>query len=82
MQALELVTLENVDWTNKRNAEILRHLERVNATPEQVTRFGEWWKANDWRGKKGELPTLPNVWGEWRKGTQPRAEREWTETYA
>jgi hypothetical protein len=74
MRALEAVTLQNINWVAKRNAEILRHLERVNATPEQVTRFGEWWKANDWRGKKGELPTLPNVWGEWRKAHESKSD--------
>ena len=80
MQSLEKLTQQNIDWREEKNASILSQLEEAKANPEDVTRFGEWWR-NDWRGAKGDVPSLREVWKDWRKGTQPRAEREWTETY-
>jgi len=36
-------------------------------TPQDVEAFGRWWYANDWRGKKGDPPTLQQVRSEWGK---------------
>jgi hypothetical protein len=30
-------------------------------TPEQVRAFPEWWKSHDWRGQRGEIPTMPQL---------------------
>jgi hypothetical protein len=30
-------------------------------TPEQVRAFPEWWKSHDWRGQRGEVPTMPQL---------------------
>ncbi len=79
MQLLEKLTQQNIDWGEKKNGSILRQLNAVGATPEDVTRFSGWW-ANDWRGRKGDIPTLREVWKDWRKATQPQ-EREWAAIY-
>ncbi len=34
-------------------------------TPDDVASFGRWWQANDWRGQKGQPPTLAQVRSEW-----------------
>jgi hypothetical protein len=39
-------------------------------TTEDVTDFGTWWYLKDWRGKKGQAPTLEQIrenWGSFRK---------------
>ena len=36
-------------------------------TAEDVVSFGEWWFANDWRGKKGQRPTPDQAKSEWPK---------------
>lgn len=47
----------------------LRHyakeLRESGATPEQISLFGEWWRMNDWRGQKGQLPTPADVVKSW-----------------
>jgi len=46
-------------------AKILR--TKAEASPEQITAFGEWWYENDWRGKQGQPPTPAQVRSEWGK---------------
>jgi len=46
-------------------AKILR--TKAEASPEQITAFGEWWYGNDWRGKQGQPPTPAQVRSEWGK---------------
>lgn len=42
-----------------------KELREVGATPEQITAFGEWWAANDWRSLKGQLPKPADVVKSW-----------------
>lgn len=51
-------------------ARTANNLRKVSATPEQVTRFGEWWRLWDWRGTRGQPPTPPQVETEWRKAME------------
>jgi len=36
-----------------------RELLHADYTAEDVTKFGDWYAEFDWRGKKGQAPTLP-----------------------
>jgi phage replication O-like protein O len=39
-------------------------------TPTDITNFGTWWYLKDWRGQKGQAPTLEQIrenWGSFRK---------------
>ena len=38
-----------------------KELRGVGATPDQIAAFEEWWRENDWRGQKGQLPTPADV---------------------
>lgn len=41
---------------------------RANNIPlAKLTAFEKWWYANDWRGHKGQPPTLPQISSEWGK---------------
>lgn len=45
---------------------IAKKLYKAGITPDQITEFGQWWYANDWRGRdKGQPPTLTNLQDEW-----------------
>lgn len=44
-----------------------KQLAQAGATTEGLDRFGAWWKRVDWRGKKGQTPTPPQVVVEWPK---------------
>lgn len=44
-----------------------KKLLSVDATPQQLTRFAEYWRCADWRGVKGQSPTLPQIVSEWGK---------------
>lgn len=35
-----------------------KELLAASYTPDDVTAFGSWWATNDWRGQRGEAPTL------------------------
>ena len=35
-----------------------KNLLAAGYTPEQVLIFPVWWTANDWRGKRGDVPTI------------------------
>lgn len=42
-------------------------------TPEQVYEFEQWWLENDWRGQRGQPPTLSNIretWGQFLAGVK------------
>jgi phage replication O-like protein O len=39
----------------------VKSLLSAGYTVDDITNFSEWWKVNDWRGKRGELPTMPQV---------------------
>lgn len=44
-------------------------------TPDRVLQFRQWWNANDWRGKKGEAPSLTHLgdsWQQFTESTQPK----------
>ena len=42
-----------------------KELREAGATPEQISAFGAWWSANDWRGQKGQLPKPADVVKSW-----------------
>lgn len=42
-------------------------LIKANATLEQLDQFCSYWYAADWRGQKGQLPTLTQITSEWGK---------------
>ena len=42
-----------------------KEIREAGATPEQILAFGAWWAANDWRGKKGQLPKPADVVQSW-----------------
>lgn len=44
-----------------------KQLAQAGATTEGLDRFGAWWRRVDWRGKKGQTPTPPQVVIEWPK---------------
>lgn len=50
-------------------------LNRKPDIAQKLTKFSEWWYANDWRGKRGQSPTAGQVgdtWGQFEEGmTQP-----------
>lgn len=57
---------------------------RAKATPNDIQAFGQWWYTEDWRGKKGEAPSLAEIgrqWGRFKKQRETR-ERQDRERYA
>lgn len=42
-----------------------KQLLAVKATSEQLDHFEVYWRCADWRGQKGQPPTLANILGEW-----------------
>lgn len=42
-----------------------RLIDKHNATPAQVKTFASWWKHKDWRGKKGDSPTVNQIKQHW-----------------
>lgn len=44
-----------------------KRFKTAGITPEQIARFGKYWYAQDWRGKKGQAPTPAQVRAEWGK---------------
>ncbi len=38
-----------------------------NVTPDDIQSFGQWWYAEDWRGRKGEPPSLAEIGRQWGK---------------
>jgi len=46
-----------------------KRLRKAGILPEDLQGFGQWWFANDWRGKKGQPPTPAQVRSEWGKFT-------------
>jgi len=40
-------------------------LIKVSATLEELSKFEMYWYAQDWRGKQGQAPTLPQIVAEW-----------------
>lgn len=56
---------------------LVMDLEEMGASAGDIDAFGEWWYANDWRGQKGQKPTLAHVreyWSEFldfKRGVSP-----------
>ena len=49
------------------SAKLLR--DKAKVAPAEIARFGAWWYAEDWRGKKGQAPTPAQVREEWARFT-------------
>lgn len=56
-----------VNFHGRNATALLTFLGQQSATPELVLKWCRWWKQNDWRGKRGELPTVNQVIETWPK---------------
>ena len=54
-------------------AQASKKLKDGGAQAEDIDAFGEWWYAEDWRGKQGQAPTVTQVRDNWGKFTAARA---------
>lgn len=70
--AVAEVTASNPKLLGSRIAKCTNDLQKIGATPEQVRKVATWYRANDWRGRKGEKLTfsvLIEVWDSGIRGT-------------
>lgn len=68
---LELLTKESRGAINQAE----KGLRERGYTPTDLEQFGIWWYANDWRGQKGQPPTLSqirNTWGQFKNRDKAR----------
>lgn len=70
--AIEKVFRLTPDWEAKSTKAAMRHL--LSLLPQEVSeirpaceRFMRWWSENDWRGQKGQYPTLQQVCENWTR---------------
>jgi hypothetical protein len=68
--AVAQVTKSNPALQGSMIAKIANQLKAVGATPEQVLRFGKWWAVCDWRGVRGDLPTLQQIAPMWQRAIE------------
>lgn len=64
VQALTRINIQT--YNPARFAKELAVLRKAGATPLDVDQFETWWYSMDWRGQKGQPPTLPQIlecWG-------------------
>lgn len=47
--------------------QVARFLREGGFLPEDVIKFGRWWRGVDWRGRAGSPPALAQMRSEWRK---------------
>lgn len=52
--------------------DFIMDLQEMGATGGDITRFGQWWYKNDWRGKQKQKPTLQQVRDSWGDFIQPQ----------
>lgn len=69
---LTLISDKQRGQLNKESAKLVK----ANIQLEEITKFGEWWKAYDWRGQRGQPPLPSQVsenWGQFKEqnGRQP-----------
>jgi hypothetical protein len=60
MEAIETACQMNLklSWQKKQINTYARELIGAGFTPDDVDNHAHWWRANDWRGKKGDVPRL------------------------
>lgn len=51
---------------------LVQSLAKYNAQPAQVAVFKSWWDRNDWRGRKGEVPTPQLISELWPQAFRPK----------
>jgi hypothetical protein len=56
---------ERVPMLAKRISVAAKYLAQREVDPECIAEFGTWWHANDWRGKRGDMPTPERVTELW-----------------
>lgn len=56
---------ERVPMLAKRISVAAKYLAQREVGPECIAEFGGWWHLNDWRGKRGDLPTPERVTELW-----------------
>jgi len=71
---LDLITEKQRGALNQ-TGKLLREMRGQTVTPTDVLAFGEWWRANDWRGKQGEFPRPDQVRAEWGRFKNWQRER-------
>lgn len=54
------------NWSTKTNTKFLHWLAERDEG-ETLDRFAIWWYDNDWRGKKGQPPTMNQIQENWRR---------------
>ena len=74
----ELVSLLNmpkelmVPKMQKDYENLIMDLQEMGASAGDIERFGKWWYQNDWRGQKGQKPTLAQVRERWGDFIRPQ----------
>jgi len=51
-------------------------LRKAGRTAEEVRRVGDWWFANDWRGKQGQAPRAEQIREVWAQAFAPMPDRD------
>lgn len=65
------------NWSRKDWRDCIYFLKRY-ATPELVKDFATWWRAEDWRGKKGQAPTAGQITELWPQAMYSEKKEERT----
>ncbi len=50
----------------------IKPFRELGVTPDDVDRFYSWWTTQDWRGKRGDLPTIAEMRSAWNKAFKPK----------
>ncbi len=56
---------ERVPMLAKRISVAAKYLAQREVDPECIAEFAAWWHSNDWRGKRGDVPTPERVTELW-----------------
>ena len=70
----------NPNWRNKDWASLMVFL-KGRPEGETITRFAEWWRETDWRGKQGQPPSAAQIRELWPQAFVVTEERQFRERY-
>lgn len=64
-QELNRLFHRNYPWGTKTGRAVYQYLAEIDATPQDAAAFARWWHSNDWRGQKGQAPTVTHIQELW-----------------
>lgn len=76
-QAIQDIFRISPNWTRRAEREFLRWAVQIPDFSEKLRKFSAWWKDKDWRGKKGQPPTLDQIREMWLQSTPQKQQDEY-----